>query len=197
MATETSAQPTLPAAYPVEGIPFPFTVSDLERMERAGIFLENGRIELIDGEIVQMAAIGVRHMETVNRLNEYLVTNKPRGVTVSVQNSIRLSDRTLPMPDIALIAAQRYTALPGPADIRLVIEVSDSTYNYDVQRKLPRYAAAGVPEVWIVDLTSDTLERHTDPHDGRYHQTVHARRGEVLPSTTLPALTLPVDTVLD
>src|SRR6266508_549175 len=140
-----------------------FLVDDFERMAAAGILTEDDRVELIAGEIVEMAPIGGRHMGRVNVLVELLMDLVRQEALISVQNPIRLSADSEPQPDIALIrrSASRDT-VPTPEDALLVIEVADSSRDYDRGVKLPLYAAAGIPETWLVDLVAEIVECHTD-----------------------------------
>jgi Uma2 family endonuclease len=173
-----------------------FTVDDYERMAEAGILAEDDRVELIAGEIVEMSPIGGRHVGCVNVLADLLWDVVGREALISVQNPIRLSADGEPQPDIALLRRGAPRAVPTPEDVLLVIEVADSSRDYDRTVKLPLYAAAGIEETWLVDLVAEVVERHTDPHDGVYRRVASARRGESLSSTVLPAVVLAVDAIL-
>jgi Uma2 family endonuclease len=174
-----------------------FTVHDYHRMGEAGILHEDDRVELIEGEIVEMAAIGTRHFTCVNGLNRLLVRGVGDEAIVSVQNPVRLDEHTEPQPDLTVLRVRDYReSLPMPEDVLFLIEVSDTTLCYDRGVKLPLYARAGIREVWIVDLAGEVIERHTDPSGDGYRHTERARRGEALGSLTLPDLALRVDAVL-
>ena len=174
-----------------------FTVHDYHRMGEAGILHEDDRVELIEGEIVEMAAIGTRHFTCVNALNRLLVRGVGDEAIVSVQNPVRLDEHTEPQPDLTVLRTRDYRrSLPGPGDVLLLIEVSDTTLPYDRGVKLPLYARAGIPEVWIVDLAGETVERHTDPSGNGYRRIERARRGETIESAALPELSFRVDAVL-
>jgi Uma2 family endonuclease len=152
-----------------------FTVHDFHKMAEAGILHEDDRVELIEGEIVEMAAIGSRHFTCVNKLNHLLVRDVGDAAIVSVQNPVRLDERNEPQPDLAVIRAGDYReSLPTPEDVLLLIEVSDTTLSHDRNVKLPLYARAGVPEVWIVNLANETVERHTDPSESGYRTVRHS-----------------------
>ena len=121
-----------------------FTVHDYHRMGEAGILQEDDRVELIEGELVQMTAIGTRHFSCVNRLNRLLVMNVRDEAVVSVQNPVRLNEYTEPQPDATVIRPRDYReSLPMPEDVLLLIEVSDTTLAYDRGVKLPLYARSG------------------------------------------------------
>ncbi len=174
-----------------------FTVHDYHRMGEVGILHEDDRVELIEGELVEMAAIGTRHFSCVNGLNRLLVINVGDEAIVSVQNPVRLNEHTEPQPDLTVIRTRDYTeSLPVPEDVLLLIEVSDTTLAYDRGVKLPLYARAGIGEVWIVNLPAETVERYTGPSANGYRRVDHARRGQTLASTALPGLTPGVDEVL-
>ena len=188
---------TMASAHPLVGVRRRrFTVEDYHRMGEAGILTEDDRVELIEGTIVELSPIRDPHARAVNHLTEFLVVRLAGGdVTVSVQNPIRLSGDTEPQPDLAVLRG-RDRGLAEAADVLLVIEVADTSRRYDRNVKLPLYAAAGIPEAWLVDLVARTIERHTEPRAGRNRQTTIARRGESLASTVLPAVILSVDAVL-
>lgn len=172
-----------------------FTVADYEQMAAVGILDEDDRVELIAGEIVRMSPIGHRHVQAVNRLNHLLFSVVGSDLTVSIQNPIKLGLRDEPQPDVAVLRGIGRGLVDAAAAL-LVIEVADSSREYDRKTKLPRYATAGIPEAWLVDLDADTIERYTEPREGHYRVAVFAMRGDSLESTMLPALTVSVDAVL-
>ncbi len=174
-----------------------FTVHDYHRMGEVGILHEDDRVELIEGELVEMAVIGTRHFSCVNRLTRLLVMNVGDEAIVSVQNPVRLNEYTEPQPDLTVIRPRDYrVSLPVPEDVLLLIEVSDTTLSYDRGVQLPLYARAGIREVWIVNLPAETMERYTSPSADGYRNSERARRGETLASTALPDLTQSVDQIL-
>ncbi len=174
-----------------------FTVEDYHRMVEAGILHEKDRVELIEGEIVEMSPIGWRHARCVAKLTSLLSRRLGEGVLVVVQNPVRMGDCGEPQPDLAVVREEAYEGShPGPEGTLLVVEVSDSSLAYDRRVKLPLYARYGYAELWIVDLGGEVIERHTGPAEGGYEATRRARRGEALSSKTLPGLALSVDEVL-
>ncbi len=174
-----------------------FTVHDYHRMGEAGILHEDDRVELIEGEIVEMATIGTRHFSCVNRLNRLLVMSVGDEAIVSVQNPVRLNEHTEPQPDVTVIRPRDYRlSLPEPEDVLLLIEVSDTTLAYDRGVKLSLYARAGIIEVWIANLPAETIERYTEPFGDGYQRVTQARRGQTLESTALHGLTPTADEVL-
>ena len=181
-------------------VPLPryrFTVAEYEAMGRAGILGEDARVELVRGEVIQMSPVAPRHADSVAMLNRRLTRQVPDDVLVLVQSPIRLPDNSEPEPDLALVRFARYTkALPTAADVLVVIEVADSSRDYDRAVKLPLYAAAGIPEAWFADLVADRVERHTEPGPDGYQQIALVGRGKTLTSTVLPGVTIAVDEVL-
>ena len=174
-----------------------FTVCDYHQMAEAGILTEDDRVELIDGEIVEMSPIGGRHMECVNRLTRLLVRAVGDDALVSIQGSVRLDLYDEPQPDAAVVRDRSYgDDPPAPEDVLLLVEVSHTSLGYDRSRKLPLYAQAGIAEVWIVDVEGARIERHTDPSGGMYRTTVRGCRGEEVESLAVPGLDLRVDEVL-
>lgn len=130
-------------------------------------------------------------------LTNLLVKQIGHATVIDVQNPIRLDDDSMPLPDLAVLRPRNYlSALPAPADVLPLIEVADSSRDYDRGTKFPRYAAAGIAEAWLIDLAAGIVERHSEPRDGLYRQITLARAGDTLASTVLPELTIPVDGVL-
>lgn len=175
-----------------------FTVDEYHRLAEAGILHEDDRIELIEGELFVMAPIGGRHIWSVNRLNELLVTALAGRAIVSVQNPILLSNGSEPQPDLAVLRrpARGAPSLPIPADVFLLVEVADSSLGYDLEVKLPLYAAAEVDELWIVDLQGDQLHRYRDPSASGYRDTALLVRDAVISPLAFPDIVLDVDEIL-
>lgn len=166
-------------------------------MGEAGILRDDERVELIYGEVVEMNPIGSRHAACVRELNWLLSKQLGDEFRVGVQNPVRLDSGLEPQPDLAVVRARDYGgALPGPEDVLLLIEVADTSLAYDRGVKLTTYAEAGIREVWIVDLTGGTIERHTNVFGEGYRFTARAGRGEELRSEVLPGLSLRADDVL-
>lgn len=173
-----------------------FTVDEYERMIEAGILTEDDRVELLEGEIVELSPIGPSHSSCVNQLTRLLTRVTPEDLLVAVQNPIRLYPRSMPQPDLAVLRPGDFRARhPGPDDIVLVIEVADTTLAEDRGVKLPAYGKAGVAEAWMIDLNGGIVERHTDPGAAGYRLIQRATAGERLTSTTLPSLTFGIDDV--
>jgi Uma2 family endonuclease len=175
------------------------TACEFERMVETSVFEEGARLELIEGEIVEMSPIGKRHAACVDRLAELFREALGRQVIVRVQNPIQLDDFSEPQPDIALLRRREdfyEGALPTPADVLLLVEVADTSVEYDRQLKLPIYARARVAEVWIVNLPDERIETYSRPSGERYESASQHVRGEEISASTLAAISVKVDDVL-
>ena len=172
-------------------------MDEYETMWKAGILPEDARVELVDGEILELSPRGPLHVWAVTLLADHVGAHTRQEVLLLVQSPIRLGERDQPQADLALVRRGDFrTALPGPADVLLVIEVADSSREYDRETKLRCYAAAGIPEAWLSDLVGGLLERHSEPRDGIYRQVAIGRPGDALASTVLPGRTSPVSLAL-
>ncbi|MDW8060795.1 MAG: Uma2 family endonuclease [Thermomicrobium sp.] len=173
-----------------------FTVQDLERMVAAGILGPEDRVELVEGELLDMSPIGWAHQACVNRLTEFFVALLQGRAIVQPQGPIRLSEHSVPQPDLALLRPRPdYYAAggPTPADVLLLVEVSDTTLPYDRDVKVPLYARHGIPEVWLVDLASEQVLVFRDPTPAGYRDTRQYRRGDRVSPACCPSLVLAVD----
>ncbi len=143
-----------------------------------------------------MAAQSIRHAACLVHCDYLLKRQVPDEYRVGVLTPILLDDMSEPEPDLVVYQPRRRTTPPTPGDILLVVEIADSSLDYDRNQKFPRYAAAGIPEAWLLDLTTGILERHSAPYAGRYRHVVTAQAGESLDSLVLPGLSLPLDDIL-
>lgn len=173
-----------------------FTVEEFHKMGEAGIFHEDDRVELIDGEVLKMSPIGWRHIWCVNALNTVSTRFAQGRYVVSVQNPIFFDDSEEPQPDLALLQNPPTGRLPGLEETLLVVEVADTSLTYDRTVKLPRYAEAGIPETWLVDLNVDRIEVHSEPDPGGYRKTTRYARADRVESATIPGLAFDMDEVL-
>src|SRR5437870_3088480 len=139
-----------------------FTVDEYHKMGEAGILDEDDRVELLDGEIVQMSPINVPHAVCVDRLNMLFAPALVGRGIVRVQAPIYIDEINEPQPDVILLKLADYLSRqpqhPGPDDILLLIEVADSTVGADRRQKMPRYARAGIAEVWLVNIPKHAIE---------------------------------------
>jgi hypothetical protein len=168
-------------------------------MAEAGIFAPECRVELVDGEIFEMSPIGPWHAGVVNRLNHRFAAGLGGRAVVHVQNPVGLDARSEPQPDLMLLRPREDfygRAHPTPEDALLLVEVADTSLRHDRERKLPVYARAGVPEVWIVNREADAVEVFREPSPGGYHERHQRRRGEDLAPGAFPDLRLSVSDIL-
>ena len=175
------------------------TVDEYQRMGESGIFHEDERVELLDGELYEMTPLGDDHIGGVISLDFPLNQRLAGRALVSVQNPIRLSKFSEPEPDVVVLRFRPDFYRSGkarPEDIFLLIEVAESSLDYDRTTKLPRYAAAGVREVWIANLVDEQLEGYRDPAGDRYATSSIHRRGDTLAPLAFPDLVLSVEEIL-
>jgi Uma2 family endonuclease len=176
-----------------------FTVGEYYRMAEAGILRPDERVELIEGEIITMAAIGSRHSATVMRLTRVFSREIGDRTLVLVQGPVRLSDLSEPEPDVALLRPRPddyASAHPGPDDVLLIVEVADTTVAFDRGTKVRLYAAAGIPEYWIVDLAGDRIEVYREPGAVGYRDVSRLRRDDTLSAAAFPELQIAVGAIL-
>lgn len=158
-------------------------------MAETGVLKPDARVELLDGEIIDMAPIGPEHGGSMNRLNHLFSILSAKRWIVSTQNSIRLNQSSEPQPDLMLLKPRRdfYSSrLPGPDDVFLLIEVSDATLLLDRNKKLPAYGRAGLPEVWILNLSERKLEVYREPHFSGYGAQTILRAGDRIAPLAFP-----------
>jgi Uma2 family endonuclease len=151
--------------------PHRVTVREFFRMGEAGVLDPDARIELIEGEMIDMPPIAPPHAGRTKRLNLLLIEAIGRRAIVSTQDPILLGDLSAPEPDLAILKPRDdfYTsAHPRAEDVLLLIEIADSSVRYDRERKLPLYARFGIPEVWLIDIPARAVWVHREPTDGAY-----------------------------
>jgi Uma2 family endonuclease len=176
-----------------------FTTDEYDQMIASGVLTKEDKVELIEGEIVDMSPIGVRHASCVNRLLALLTSQVGQKMIVSVQNPIRLSMFSEPQPDLALLKpkADFYAeAHPSPADVYVVVEVADTSIGYDRATKVPLYARAAIPEMWLVDLAEERVSVFWAPRQGEYKKQKELSRGEYIVSSAVRDLVVAVDDIL-
>lgn len=174
---------------------YKLSIDKYEQMIRAGILTENDRVELIRGELIDKMPIGDAHVGVVNRLTRKFAKLLDESVTVSVQNPLVLADSE-PEPDVALYT-RRSAGKARPGDVHLVIEVADSSLEFDRTVKLPLYAEAGIRELWIVNLIDERLEVYRKPQlEGSYAEPLALESGEAVEPLAFPGLKLAVCEIL-
>lgn len=164
------------------------TVEDFHRMGEVGVLAPPERVELIEGELLQMAPIGGRHFHAVNRLTELLVMAVHGQAVVAAQGPVVLRPISEPQPDLALLHPElrQRADLPGPDDVFLLIEVADTSLRFDRTVKARLYARHAIPELWIVDVEGQVLLRHLEPSVEGYSVVTEHRSPEVLACRLLP-----------
>lgn len=170
------------------------TVAEYHRLGESGIFDEGSRIELIEGDLIAMPPIGSQHAGYLDRIAQPIFRQTTQGI-VRVQSPIKLSDHSEPQPDLTILRYREdfYTsAHPAPADVLLIIEIADSTLQYDRDTKIPLYAKAGIPEAWLLDLVNRRVAVYRYPSADGYRQIQFPAPDEQISPTLLPELTLRV-----
>jgi len=176
-----------------------FTVDEYYRMAKAGLFSEDDRLELIEGEVVEMSPIGSRHAACVKRLNRLLSRLVADRLLIGVQDPIRLGRYSEPQPDLTLLQPRDdfyAQAHPEPEDVLLVVEVAETSAAYDREVKVPLYARSGIPEVWLVDLETGQVEVYRKPSPKGYREVRRAGSGQHLAPQALPDRELAVDAII-
>jgi Uma2 family endonuclease len=186
-------------ARPPEPVRYRLTVDDYHAMAEAGILKRGQRVELIEGDVIEMSPIGSGHSAVVGRLNKRLVLSVGDRALVWIQCSVRLSRHNEPQPD-ALILRPREDdyeqSLPTPDDVIVLVEVADSSLGYDRSTKLPLYARHGIEEVWLVNLRTRQVEVYRGPGaDGYAEKHTVGREGSLQPAA-MSDLTVPVADLL-
>ena len=172
----------------------PISRREFGQMVELGLF-EDERIELLHGMLVQMSPIGSRHNESVMRLTEFLLPALLGRARVCTQGAFAASDDSEPQPDLAVLPVANYEA-ELPCEALLAIEVAESSLRKDRSIKRDLYAAAGIPEYWVVNLVDDVVEVYTDPKQGRYATSRTCGAGTTIPLVAFPDVALSVDELL-
>jgi Uma2 family endonuclease len=169
------------------------TVGDYHRMGEAGIFCEDDRVELIEGEVIDMPPIGSSHAGTVTWFVALLHKALAGQAIVTSQNPVRLGEHSEPQPDIAVLRFRSdfyRKSHPQPEDVLLLIEVADTTVRYDREIKIPLYARYGIPEAWLIDLQTERVEIYLQPSSDRYRQILLPANDEQITPSLLPDVSL-------
>jgi Uma2 family endonuclease len=190
IATMHSAVSTLP----VHPQPHRFSVKDYLAMGEAGILQPEDRVELVRGQVLSMSPIGHGHAVSVDRLSRLLHGQGPEVILVHVQNAVNFADDTQVQPDLALLRDRQGFWQTGvrEEDCLLVIEVAETSLETDRTRRLALYAAAGIPEYWIVDLPGRRVECYLNPEGEAYTQRSVHEVDEVVTSWSIPGLSIPI-----
>jgi Uma2 family endonuclease len=177
-----------------------FTAEEYHRMAETGLLKPDARVELLDGEIIDMSPIGPPHSGATNRLNHWFTERAKGRWIVAVQNPVRLDDYSEPQPDLMLLKpvpdfyGSRH---PRPNDVLLLIEVADTSLDVDREKKLPAHARARISEVWIVNVPDKTIEVYREPKLGGYQSVTVIRAGEKASSQAFPDVAVGVAELLE
>lgn len=187
-------QPRTPVPPPQ---PFRFTVKDYYRLGELGILKEDDRVELIEGEIIMMPPIDPGHASSTHNTSKKLDRRLEDQLQVHCQHPVRLNSSSEPVPDVAVVKPKSYKdAHPTAEDTLLIVEVANSSLKEDLGRKRLMYAAAGIPEYWVVDVNARVLHVFARPKGGEYMEHHIRAEKEAVQSITLKALKLKVAELL-
>jgi Uma2 family endonuclease len=173
----------------------PISAEEYLRMGEAGVFAPEARLELIEGEIIEMAPIASPHAGCVNKLTRLFIQRARDAAVVAVQNPVIISNLSVPQPDLAVLRARAddYAGShPETADVYLVVEVADTTLKFDLGRKAAIYARCGIAELWVVDVNSRAIHVFRNPGENGYGETFSARPGERVACAALAAIEVEV-----
>jgi Uma2 family endonuclease len=173
----------------------PISAEEYLRMGKAGVFAPEARLELIEGEIIEMAPIDPPHAGCVKTLNRLLSRRAADHAIVSVQDPLVISDRSVPQPDLALLRPRRddyRRSHPAASDVLLVVEVSDTTLAFDLRTKVPLYARCAIAELWVVDVNEQVLHVFRDPGAAGYATSLTFTGEQAVASTAIPDAVLQV-----
>jgi len=176
-----------------------FSGYEFLQMAQSGIIGKEDRVELLGGEIISMSPVGPDHSAIVARLTEILSHALYKQALLFVQNSIQLDPISLPEPDLTVTRWRPdyyKSALPTPADVLLIVEVAQTSFEYDRSVKLPKYAAAAIPEVWLINVEADQVERYTRPEQDHYRSRLVLSRGDTISTDGIPNLQVAVNDIL-
>lgn len=177
-----------------------FTVEEFYRLAEAGFLGPNHqRLELLEGEILEPMPIGPAHAAAVTRMHTTFAHRLGQKLMVRSQNPVRLSGSSEPLPDISILRprADFYQhAHPKAEDVLLLVEVSDSTIEFDLGQKARVYAEAGIVEYWVLDLAGERLRVFRQPDGGEFTEALIARRGQTVTPRAIPELSFSVDELL-
>lgn len=182
----------------LESLRWRFTVADFLLMGEAGILSEDDRVELIDGEVRAMSPVGRSHGAVINRLNMFFAPKLVGKAIVSIQNPVQLDDFSEPLPDVVIARFRTdYYALahPSPDDVLLLIEVADSSLPYDRGEKRARYARAGIPEYWVIDVPRRRVFQYVSPGAMGYRTERVLGAGEAITCAFASDIVLAVDEI--
>jgi Uma2 family endonuclease len=184
---------------PTEATKKLFTVDEYYRIAEAGVLSERVHTELIEGEIIEMSPMGSRHAAAIMRANRLFVEAFKDQADIRVQMPLPVSNFSEPEPDLCVVTSDLSsyeTRHPGPSDVFLVLEISDSSLRYDRDVKLPVYAAAGVTEVWIEDLPNRILHVFREPSGRKFKTALQFAPGDSVSLLAFPRISFPISSLI-
>jgi Uma2 family endonuclease len=174
-----------------------FTVAEYYRLGEVGILREEERVELVEGDIMELPHPSPADAWCVTRLSHFFLPRVADDGIVMIRSPIRLDELSEPVPDLSLIRPRPFSGPhPVAAEVLLIIEVSDGGLRYDLGTKIPLYGQHGVPEIWVVDLQGDIIHRYRQPTATGYEIVEQKRRGERISPEAFPSLELSIDEIL-
>ena len=174
-----------------------WSVNEYHQMAVSGLLDETDRVELIEGELIDMAPIGSKHAFRVDSIARALQLAAGKAFLVRVQNPILLGEHSEPQPDIAVVKDKNYSAAhPCAEDVLVIVEVSDTTLAYDRDVKLSLYARHGIPEVWLLDVNAGELTVYREPAEGQYRLIRKPTTAEVVSPTLVAGVAISLAQVL-
>jgi len=176
-----------------------FNVDEYYKMAGIGILRDGDRTELIDGEVIEMSPMGVRHSSAVKRANAFLSRQLQGRAVLSVQLPVRLNAFNEPQPDLALLRPRKdFYELrhPGPADVLLILEISDTSLQYEYDMKLRTYAASRIPEFWVLDPVGAALLVFREPSRGGYKTSLRYQDGDIVSMLAFPEIEIALSALL-
>jgi Uma2 family endonuclease len=179
--------------------PHRFSANEYYRMAEIGVLKPDARVELLDGEIFDLAPITPPHGGATRRLNHWFSSIASDRWIVAIHSPLRLNDYSEPEPDLMLLRTTPDfygSRHPGPNDVFLLIEVADTSLDIDREKKLPAYARAGIVEVWIVNVPEKTIEVYREPKLAGYESTTTLRAGEKASCLAFPDVSVEVAELL-
>lgn len=190
--------PTVPEVRERAAMPYHrWSVEEYHQMALSGLLDETDHVELIEGELIDMAPIGSKHAFRVDSIARALQRAAGNAFLVRVQNPILLGERSEPQPDIAVVTDKNYAeAHPGAEDVLLIVEVSDTTVAYDRDVKLSLYARHGIPEVWLLDVNAGELTVYREPAEGQYRLIRKPTAAEAVSPVLVPGVAISLAQVL-
>ncbi|QSJ19063.1 Uma2 family endonuclease [Nostoc sp. UHCC 0702] len=172
-----------------------WTVEEYHRMAEAGIFGADERVELLEGQIIWMIAKGTAHRSAVGR-TDYLLKNRlGNRAWVSIQDPIKLNERSEPEPDIAVVKVDPLDYAdhhPTPPEVYLIIEVADSSLKLDCQTKAKAYSKAGIKDYWVLDVINRQLHVFREPTQDGYLSVVVLPEDATISPLDFPDLSIAV-----